>query len=67
MGMELDLKAHRFVLSSERTIRIPGRRFVALERASQRLIAKATAGKTKTESKLPPSSAASTAGDIRPA
>jgi hypothetical protein len=39
----------------------------ALEQPIQRLIAKATAGKTNTDSRLPPSRAAPTSGDIKPA
>jgi len=39
----------------------------ALEQPIQRLIAKATAGKTNTDNRLPPTSAAATSGDISPA
>ena len=39
----------------------------ARERPIQRLIAKATAGKTNTDNRLPPTSAAATSGDISPA
>jgi hypothetical protein len=45
---------------------ITRKRLVDLEQPIQRLIAKARAGNTKTEGKLPPGSAASTSGAIKP-